>query len=80
MSLYVASDSPDLMLLDYIIVKGIQSYVVSTGNADSSFEITVRESEKLNISESVTVANALDNSISEVDSIEVSESTTVTVI
>lgn len=54
MSLYVASDSPDLFLLDYIVVKAIQSYVMSTGNADSTFEILVKESDKVNISSVVT--------------------------
>ena len=55
MSLYVASDATDLLLLDYIIVKSIQSYVVSFGNANSSFEVFVTESDKLNITDVPTI-------------------------
>ena len=55
MSIYIVSDSPDLLLLDYIIVRSIQSYVVSTGNSNSNFEVIVTESDKINISEAVTM-------------------------
>jgi len=54
MSLYVASDAPDQLLLDYILVKNIQSYVLSTGNANSSFEVFVTESDKLSVSDIIT--------------------------
>jgi hypothetical protein len=58
MSLYVASDAPDQLLLDYIIVKSIQSYVLSTGNSNSSFETVVSESDRLRITDVPTLAMA----------------------
>lgn len=73
MSLYVASDSPDLMLLDYIIVKGIQSYVVSTGNSNSSFEVIVKESDKMAISDVITAINVSTAEVSKVDNLSVSD-------
>ena len=77
MSLYVASDSPDLMLLDYIIVKGIQSYVVSTGNSDSSFEVIVKESDKVRISDVITAINVSTAEVSKVDNLSMTEKVTV---
>ena len=56
LSLYVASDDGSgLLLLDYIVVKGIQSYIPSEGNANSSFEVFITESDKLNITDVPTI-------------------------
>lgn len=76
MSIYIASDSPDLMLVDYIIVKSIQSYVISTGNSNSSFEVVVKESDKLNISD-VPVMKMVDMAINKADILNITEASTV---
>lgn len=55
MSLYMANDSVSSVLLDYITVKGIQGFVMSEGNADSSFELIARESDRVVISENTTL-------------------------
>jgi len=77
MSLYAATDAPDLMLIDYIEVKGIQGFVMSQGNADSSFEMIVKESDKLNIAEAIVMAMAAEEEVNKVDSISISENKTV---
>lgn len=78
MSLYVASDGADLFLLNYIIVKSIQSYLMSEGNADSSFERIVKESDKLTISEAITMS--INNpGINVSDSITISENIAKTI-
>jgi len=56
MSLYISSDSTDLFLLNYITVKGIQSFLMSEGNDDSIFEPFVTESDRISISESNTMS------------------------
>jgi len=55
LSLYVENTGGDVMPLNNIVVKGIQSFMFTSGNEDSTFEPIVSESDSLIISESVTV-------------------------
>jgi hypothetical protein len=79
MSLFIASDSTDLFLLNYITVVGIQSYLMSEGNDNSVFEPFVKESDRISISESVTVAHAAAADVNIVDSINITENNTQTI-
>ncbi|MFA5696737.1 MAG: hypothetical protein WC917_04865, partial [Bacilli bacterium] len=79
MSLFISSDSTDLFLLNYITVVGIQSYLMSEGNDNSVFEPFVKESDRISISESVTVAHAAAMAVSKVDSINITENITQTI-
>lgn len=70
MSLYLASDSINTFLLDYIVAKGVQSFIMSTGNSNSSFEIMAYESDRMHITENITSVTTLpDKSVSENTSI-----------
>jgi hypothetical protein len=73
MSLYATTDAPDLMLIDYIEVKGIQGFVMSEGNADSSFEMIVKESDKVRITENIVTAMVDDEADSQVQAVSISE-------
>lgn len=55
MSLYVSNNSNDSLFLSYITAKTIQSYIMSEGNENSSFELLAYESEQINITEAVTM-------------------------
>jgi len=79
LSFYLASDSTNIFLLDYILGKSIQSFLMSEGNEDSSFEIWVSESDKLTISEAITTEMADDMAVSKVDNVSISESKTATI-
>lgn len=79
MSLFISSDSTDLFLLNYIKVTAIQSYLMSTGNDNSVFEPFVRESDRISISEAITMGMAADMSISKVDLLSITDSRTQTI-
>lgn len=79
MSLYISSDSTDLFLLNYITAKSIQSFLMSEGNDNSVFEPFVNESDRITITESVTIAHAADMSVNDNDSINITENKTVTI-
>jgi len=80
MSLYVADNSDNDLLLNYIEVKGIQSYIMSEGNENKVSGINILESEGVNITESVTMLMDLRFIEDESDSITISESVTVAVV
>lgn len=77
MSLFVASDSTDLFLLNYITVKTIQSFVMSEGNSDSKFEAFVKESDRISITDVPTAAMALSVSVSVNESPKIRENITI---
>ena len=77
MSLYVRSDSSDPFLLDYIIVKSIQSYVISEGNSNSTFQTIVKESDKIRITDVVTAMTTDNPRINKNDTVNISEITAV---
>jgi hypothetical protein len=79
MSLFIQSDSTDLFLLNFITVKAIQSYLMSEGNDDSVFEPFVTESDRISISEAVTVASAAAMAVSKFDSVGITENNTQTI-
>lgn len=78
MSLFISSDSTDLFLLNYITVKSIQSYLMSEGNDNSIFEPFVRESDRINISEVITMGQGTEMRIDKIDSISISENIILT--
>lgn len=65
MSLYLSSDSTDLFLLNYISIVGIHSFLMSEGNDNSVFEPFIAESDRVRITEVVTVAHvaAIDTNL-----------------
>lgn len=81
MSIYVTNESNDSLLLNYVDVKQIQSYLMNNeSKSTASFELLIYESDQINLSESVTiliptlmVPNADSNLF---DGITVSESVT----
>lgn len=78
MSLYLESDALDLFNLNYIIVKSIQSYLMSEGNDNSSFEEIVKESDKITISEVITMS--INNpGVNKAETITISENIAKTV-
>ena len=83
MSIYLSNNSgSDTMLLNYMNVKGIQSYRFTELVEGSSFEFYVYKSEALTISEAVTMLMVIliaGNGIIS-DTVTVSESVTVTLI
>lgn len=76
MSLFISSDSTDLFLLNYIKVTAIQSYLMSTGNDNSVFEPFVIESDRISISESVTIQHDSEMLVDITDSMGITESNT----
>jgi hypothetical protein len=77
MSIFISSDSTDLFLLNYITVKSIQSFLMSEGNDNSIFEPFVRESDRISITDVVTVAPATIMGVDKVDTINLTENITV---
>ena len=77
MSLYVASDGADTFILNYIIVKSIQSYLFSTGNIDSNFEKIVKESDKMIITDVPTVVSATTMSINKYETLTLTDTPTI---
>ena len=77
MSLYMANDSVSTVLLNYITVKSIQSFVMSEGNSDSRFETFVTESDRARITESVTAAMAAAEAVNKADTANISEAVTI---
>lgn len=78
MSLFVMSDNNGaIVVLNYIIVQGIQGYVFSAGNSDSSFEIIAKEADLLSISEYKKVVMADDLAASKIDNLSVGENVIV---
>jgi len=84
MSIYVSNESQDTLILNYIDVKTIQSYMISEGNEDAVFnEKYIYSASGINVTESVTMLlKILDvNSLTGVsDLLTISESTTVSVV
>ncbi|MFA7301832.1 MAG: hypothetical protein WC069_06000 [Candidatus Shapirobacteria bacterium] len=72
MSLYVIADGEDETTLNYITIKGVQSYVMSEGNDDSTFEPYVRTYDRLTIQDVPVVSTTI--SVDKYDSIGISES------
>lgn len=77
MSLSIYSDSTDLFLLNYITVVAIQSFLMSEGNADSIFEPFIRESDRVTISEAVTMSPATIMAVNKSDIMTVTDAPTV---
>lgn len=73
LSLYLANNSDATLLLNYIEVKAIQSYILHESLDDSAFEPIVYESDQVNIAESVTVSVADDLTANLSDSLTVSD-------
>jgi len=80
MSLYVADNSGDDLLLSYIDVQGIQGYRMSESNEDSSFGIEILEGDSISISESVTIFQTTLGDVSVSDDISISEDVTINLI
>lgn len=55
MSLYMQDDTGDTCLLNYIEVKGIQSYLMNAGDVTSTGVPLVFEASKINITENITI-------------------------
>ena len=80
MSLYVAADGVNSTILNYINARNVQSYVVSQGNSDSTFEPYVKTYERVGVSESVTMfSNRLNDMGIINENPKIRESVTVTV-
>ena len=75
LSLYVQDNSGDTMLLSYISVKGIQSYLMNGGDITSVTAPIIYESEKINITEDITMNIPIN--INKTDNITVTEAVTM---
>lgn len=73
MSLYLTSDASGALLVKYIIVKSVQSFVMSQGNSNSVFALNVKEHDHLRLTEVVTVRHAAAMAVSVNSGINLSE-------
>jgi len=79
LSIYVNNNSEVTMLFNHVNVKGIQSYMFSSGNEDSAFAPVVYEADRVSISESVTIyITRFDVSV--FDSLSMTEDITVAIV
>ena len=77
MSVYLENGMADSLSVSYIVVKGIQYYILTQGPEDSTFEILLLLNDSVSISESVTVFQSnMTPSVS--DAITITENVNIT--